>query len=247
MDRLARFRKLLKYRALRHLPGERGYRYGRKYLRLVAPREFKIAITRCEGLTNIDLGANVGIYTRILATGAKRVIAFEPDPWAAAELRSNLADLDYVTIENAAAGTSDGTVILYRHTRFAETPALYSQSSSVIAAKDNVCPEEAIEVAQIDFIAYLDNLQDTIGILKVDIEGAEVELLEALFGRPDLLRRVKYIFVETHESRYPAINLALEIFMNLHGRCGSLGSIWAGINNRTENLCSDFFLEVYER
>ena len=203
MNSFTEFRKLVKYGALRHLPGERGYRYERKYWRLVAPREFEKAITRCEGLTNIDLGANVGIYTRILATGAKRVIAFEPDPWAAAELRSNLADLDYVTIENAAAGTSDGTEILYRHTRFAETPALYSQSSSVIAAKDNVCPEEAIEVTQIDFIAYLESLQDIVGILKIDIEGAEVELLEALFGRPDLLRRIKYIFVETHESKIP--------------------------------------------
>ncbi|MCY3828895.1 MAG: FkbM family methyltransferase [Rhodospirillaceae bacterium] len=203
MAGLAHFGKRLKYGALRHLPGERGYRYGRKYSRVVAPSEFQKAIARCEGLTNIDLGANIGFYTRILAAGAKRVVAFEPDPWANAELRSNLADLENVTIENAAAGTSGGTILLYRHTQFAEMPALYSESSSVVADKDNVCLEEAVEVAQIDFVAYLDNLQDSVGILKIDIEGAEVELLEALFGRPDLLRRIEYIFVETHEAKIP--------------------------------------------
>ena len=58
-----------------------------------------------------------------------------------------------------------------------------------------------IEVRQINFISYLENLDEDIGILKIDIEGAEVELLEALFDRPDILKRVHHIFAETHERR----------------------------------------------
>lgn len=160
-------------------------------------------MNRSAGKTCIDLGANAGEYTREMAVKAKRVIAFEPDPWAHARLQANVADLDNVTIENAAAGTRDGTVLLYRRTGFESNPALKSQSSSVIAAKDNVCLEEAVEVKQVNFIAYLENLDEAIGIVKIDIEGAEVELLESLFDRPDILKRMDYIFVETHEFRIP--------------------------------------------
>ena len=47
-----------------------------------------------------------------------------------------------------------------------------------------------------NFLVYLENLDEDIGTLKIDIEGAEVELLEALFDRPDILERVRHIFAE---------------------------------------------------
>ena len=155
-------------------------------------------------MTCIDLGANVGIYTRKMALRAKRVIAFEPDPWTCAELRAGVADLDNVTIVNAAAGACENKVLLYRHSRFEKNPAPYSGASSVIARKRDVTAENAVEVRQIDFIRYLENLNEEIGVLKIDIEGAEVELLEFLFDRPDVLSRIHHIFAETHEKRIPA-------------------------------------------
>ena len=138
-----------------------------------------------------------------MASGTKQVIAFEPDPWSLAALQANTADLDNVGIENAAAGTSERMVLLYRHVQFEEDPNFYSVSSSVIANKRNVSEESAIEVRQINFVSYLENLDEDIGILKIDIEGAEVELLEALFDKPDSLKRVHHIFAETHETKIP--------------------------------------------
>ena len=203
MNRFTKYRKLLKYRALRHLPGKRGQRYDRKYSMLVVPRDFGEAIRHSKGLTCIDLGANVGEITRQMAAAAKSVLAFEPDPWAYAALLRNVGDLDNVIIENAAAGTMGGTVLLYRRAGFDADPAFNSQSSSVIASKSNVTQDGAIEVRQIDFIGYLEDLDEDIGVLKMDIEGAEVDLLEALFDRPDILKRIGYIFAETHETGIP--------------------------------------------
>lgn len=198
--------KLFKYRVLRHFPGNIGRRYQDKHIRLRARTiEFDKAIRRSEGLTCIDLGANVGIYTRKMALGTKQVIAFEPDPWACSELQANIADLDNIKIENAAAGTSECETLLYRHVRFHDDPTSHSLSSSVIASKRNVIEEGAIEVRQIDFIDYLEDLDEDIGILKIDIEGAEVDLLEALFQRSDILLRISYIFAETHEKQIPSL------------------------------------------
>ena len=197
--------KLFKYRLLRHLPGRIGRHYDRQILRLHARRrEFPEAVRRSEGMTCIDLGANVGTYTRTMASVAKEVISFEPDPWAHAMLEVNVADLDNVRIENVAAGTKEGKVLLYRHARFAEDPAVYSISSSIVTGKKNVTSEGAVEVRQVDFIRYLENLNEEIGILKIDIEGAEVDLLEALLDRPHIMERINWIFAETHESRIPA-------------------------------------------
>ena len=197
--------KLFKYRFLRHVPGRIGRHYDRQILRVHARRrEFPEAVRRSEGMTCIDLGANIGTYTRKMASVAKQVISFEPDPWAHAMLEVNVADLDNVRIENVAAGTKEGSVLLYRHVRFAEDPAVYSISSSIVTGKKNVTSEGAVEVRQVDFIRYLENLDEEIGILKIDIEGAEVDLLEALLDRPDIMERINWIFAETHEFRIPA-------------------------------------------
>lgn len=186
------------------MPGRIGARYQPKYARYHArTRGFPEALRHSQGMTCIDLGANVGEYTRMMASVAKRVIAFEPDPWTLDVLHANIADLENVTIENVAAGTCEGRVPLYRHVQFEENPVLHSESSSLVASKCNVTEEGAIEVSQIDFIAYLERLNEDIGTIKMDIEGAEVDLLEALLDRPEIMQRISYIFVETHESRIP--------------------------------------------
>ena len=129
--------------------------------------------------------------------------AREPDPWTFAALRANVADLDNVRLENAAAGTMDGSVFLFRHGRVGEDPARYSKTSSVIGAKNDVTDDGSVEVRQIDFGKYLEELDEEIGVLKIDVEGAEVDMLEALFERKDTLERINYIFAGTHERRIP--------------------------------------------
>lgn len=180
---------------MRRLPGRRGRKYARKH-------GFAEAVRRVGGTTCIDLGANMGKFTRMMASKARQVIAFEPDPWSLAALRANLADLDNIRIEDAAAGTKEDKVLLYRAAGFEKNPAAHSQASSVVAREGLVAAAGSVEVRQIDFIRYLEDLNEDVGILKIDIEGAEVELLEALFDRPDILRRISFIFAETHERVY---------------------------------------------
>ena len=67
MKKLTKYRKLLKYGALRHLPGNRGQRYDRKYLTVLARGEFEEAMRHSAGMICIDLGANgYRVMVRIL-------------------------------------------------------------------------------------------------------------------------------------------------------------------------------------
>ena len=208
MNANAKHPKLQVYGVLRRLPGRPGAIFRDKYARnlekVAAREEFQEAIQRVDSAVCIDLGANIGKYTRLLAARARLVIAFEPDPWTCARLRENVAGLDNVRIENAAVGTSDGETLLYRHRKFDRNRASRSQSSSTLSTNRRLNKDGSLNVRQVDFVKYLEELGDTIGILKIDIEGAEIEVLEALFDRPDLLERIDYIFAETHERFHPS-------------------------------------------
>lgn len=192
--------KCANHRLLKHLPGLRGRRYSRKSSAFLALDDFENVIRYTSGKTCLDLGANIRHYTQTLARLAAEVVAFEPDPWTCAQLRARLAEFINVKIENAAAGTREGTVTLWRHSQFNDNPIKYSTSSSLVANKFGVIDhDQAIEVRQMNFIHYLCGLDSDIGIVKINIEGAELDLLEASLDRPDLLSRIDYVFAETHE------------------------------------------------
>ena len=194
-----------KYGLMQHLPGALGLKYRRKLRKLYAPAaeaEFREALTEAAGKICIDLGANLGQHTRTMAAHAAKVYAFEPDPWTAAELRNRLADLTNVDVIEAAAGTEDGTFPLYRTASFDADPVQQSQSSSLMAQKRNIDIDSSVEVRVMDFAAFLQSLDADIAVIKMDIEGAEVPLLEALFDHP-VKNRIGHLFVETHESRIP--------------------------------------------
>ena len=118
----------------------------------------------------------------MMASVAKRVIAFEPDPWTLDVLQANVADLDNVKIEGVAAGTHEGRVLLYRHVLFEENPALHSESSSLVASKSNVAQEGAVAVSQIDFIAYLEQLNEDIGVVKLILK-----VQKSIYSKPCLI------------------------------------------------------------
>lgn len=150
----------------------------------------------------IDLGANVGLFTqRMAATGAD-VVAFEPDPHAFALLSDRVQGLPNVTLLAAAAGDAAGTLMLYRHRDFDARPDHRTTSSSIVTGKAKMDETGGIAVEVIDFAAWLGAQNRPVALLKVDIEGAEVALLERLLDTPQA-SLVARAFVETHERIIP--------------------------------------------
>lgn len=64
---------------------------------------------------------------------------------------------------------------------------------------------QAVEVELVNFVEYLDDLGEDVevGLVKMDVEGEELDILDALLCRHDLLARIDYIFAETHERQIP--------------------------------------------
>lgn len=152
----------------------------------------------------VDCGANVGDVTaRLAATGAT-VHAFEPDPAAFASLRARCAGAANVVLHEAAVGVVEGRARLHFARGRDMEMAHGSVTSSLLTDSHRVDPGSGVEVAVIDFPAFLEALPKRPSVVKIDIEGAEVELLEALRDR-GLLTSMGVVFVETHEKQAPAL------------------------------------------
>lgn len=177
----------------------------RKYLRRQCDRQFKAHFEELKaGDIVIDCGANLGVFTDSMSAKGATVYAFEPDPYAFAKLTEAVADRPNVILRQAAVGASEGVVKLYRAPNFDAEPDLLSQSSSVFSDKVNIDQGVSFEVPQVDLAAFITGLPDRVKLLKIDIEGAEVPVLEALLDS-GAINRVDKAFVETHETRIPSL------------------------------------------
>ena len=114
-----------------------------------------------------------------------------------------------IEIRNAAVGTKNDKVKLYLHKGYDSTDEDLSQASSLLAEKPNVSNDLFEEVAEIDFAEYLKSLNVPIELIKIDIEGYEIPLLNHLLDEK-VLGNVNKIYVETHERKFKELSLPTE-------------------------------------
>ena len=154
----------------------------------------------------IDCGANVGEITGLLAETGAKVHAFEPDPWAFAQLIKKFEKTDNVILHNAAVGTTDDEIQLMRAVNFDKNPKGASVKSTILTGGRmiNETEGQTIAVTLIDFPAFIQDqikLNGEIAFLKMDIEGAELELLEKM-SQQNLFKDIRLTVAETHEHKF---------------------------------------------
>lgn len=154
----------------------------------------------------LDCGANVGEVTVPLAQTGAQVISFEPDPYAFSQISKRVKNLPNVTVHNAAVGPTSGTIKLMRASNFDDNPKGGSVKSTIISGGRNIDEDDAqgIDVELICFPDFLREIiaeKGRIAFLKMDIEGAELELLETMLEQ-DLFDNIGLTVAETHESKF---------------------------------------------
>jgi FkbM family methyltransferase len=163
--------------------------------------EFEADLARLDaGSICIDLGANVGTYTEKLAARAGTVHAFEPDHAAFAALTDRVGQLPNVVLHNAAVATRDGVVSLRRHQN-ADTDRSKTTGSSIMEATKST-DGSPVDVECVDFLRFVRQLGRPVALVKMDIEGSEIGILEALLTAPER-DLVEAVYVETHAWMYP--------------------------------------------
>ena len=154
------------------------------------------------GDTAVDVGANIGYVTGLMAARAGRpgtVIALEPHPDLFAELQRNVirwrtrGNLAAITLHNLAASESRNTATLY-------LPQEFSQNRGVatLAAADHAVAGPTVQTVPLDEL-----IPGSVALLKIDVEGHELAVLK---GCQRLLssRRIRDIVFEEHQA-YPGV------------------------------------------
>lgn len=152
----------------------------------------------------IDCGANVGDVSEPLADAGAEVIAFEPDPYAIGRITERLGARANVEIRQQAVAARAGRLKLMRAANFEDNPAGGSVKSTLLTGGRGIEEGTGIEVDVIDFPAFLTELtqrRGEIAFLKLDIEGAELDLLEAM-DAAGLFAAIRCTVVETHERKF---------------------------------------------
>jgi FkbM family methyltransferase len=156
-----------------------------------------------------DVGASIGLYSIHSAYVAESVYAFEPDPDTYKRLNENIK---LNNLERKVSGLSLG---LGKRTGVIQlsTDGLEGKAPA-FNAKSRHCGLISVNVSTIDDILISRNLEPP-SVVKIDIEGAEYDLLkggEKLFNGK---KRPRLLFIEGHPQYLPDFGASIEDLLEI--------------------------------
>ena len=144
-----------------------------------------------------DIGAHLGFFSLAAARLGARVVAMEADPENAERLRAHAEKnslVERIQIVEAAAWSNGGETVTFRRGEPRSQGGVVDRHLRPVLATG-----ETIEVARTSIDDYVDRGGPVPDILKVDVEGGEVEVL---YGAARTLHNFRpKLIVEVHHAQ----------------------------------------------
>jgi len=153
----------------------------------------------------IDVGANIGYYTVLLADKVGKngkIYAFEPDKTNFEILKKNIAEnnLENVVAINAAVGSKNGKSFLYKSKENFGDHKLKNPPISTKSKSPSLEEREVIQVIRLDSF-----IKEKVDLIKIDTQGWEPEVIE---GAKKIISKNKPVmFLEYSPASYKAAKL----------------------------------------
>jgi FkbM family methyltransferase len=161
-------------------------------------------LTRLRGGVFIDIGAHIGKYSVSASSRASKVITFEPHPENYQMLLLNLGinKTQNIIAVKTAIGDRNQEINLFRGRTSGEHSIWRKSSSQII-------------VPSITLYSALEQLGiKTVGLVKLDVEGAEMMILQA---SAKIMPRVMEWIIEFHEEIHSFPKCDIENILTMHG------------------------------
>ena len=165
----------------------------------------------------VDAGGFRGEWTdEMLCRYGAKVVIFEPNPPYAARLRNRYNANDRVEVIEAALSDQTGCMAL----------SLCDEGSTLMGSAS---ASEMVEVRLVDVQQFIDERFSTgLGFLKLNVEGAEVEILEKLLSAGKV-GGIRFILVQFHKGPLNCIQRREKIQMRLgetHNKIFDFPFVW---------------------
>ena len=165
-------------------------------------KQLKKHIEIKQGEVFADVGANVGHYSLTIASKNKncQIIAIEAHPDTFNALNKNIKCNNFLNIQtvNKAISNNTGIMKIYEH-----TDAKGNQQTGMYDTSNRYNATSFVQVESDKLDNIFDSLGVSVDIMKIDIEGAEIEALE---GANKTLNTLRKIIVEIHGSNLKKVN-----------------------------------------
>ena len=142
----------------------------------------------------LDVGANVGQWATDLAEIFRLVICFEPHPKVFKKLCKDMKSFENVLCLERAVSDSHGrrSLLMYEtntHSGFYET---------LFTKQDKITDYILVDCVSLDEFSLSGSLSGKVDFIKIDVEGAEVDVCQ---GALELLKRDRpQLLIEVHSS-----------------------------------------------
>ena len=143
---------------------------------------------------SLDIGANIGEYTKLLLTNTNsKVVSFEPLPEAFKELEKiKLKFKDRLEIHNIAVGIETGKLDLFFGDEKSEKASLIPNLEKLSFVGRQNINKISVDVKKLDYFENYFN-EKQIDFIKIDTEGFEYEVLK---GAEKILKKHKPKFIQ---------------------------------------------------
>uniref|UniRef100_A0A7V6CEM5 FkbM family methyltransferase n=1 Tax=Thermodesulfobacterium geofontis TaxID=1295609 RepID=A0A7V6CEM5_9BACT len=140
-----------------------------------------------------DIGGSFGFYTYLALEFCKEVHYFEPVPFVFEIVKYNLKNESRVTLNNVAIGKSNKIAWLY---------ILNSNTSrsTIVKNSEKLHSYKKIEIKVISLEEYIHQTSSKPTIIKLDVEGAELEVIEGAINF--FKNESPLIIMEVHNKNY---------------------------------------------
>lgn len=154
--------------------------------------EFYLQNQNSKKVVFVDCGAHAGVFSDVALACGGICYAFEPNKYLYAFLRDLYKGNEKLILSNQAVSNKNGKTTFYNGVNNAA-----SEGASITRNWGG----SSYEVEMLDFCEFLKDIiqkHHKISLIKIDIEGAEFDVLDSLIEQK-LYENVEYIMVETHE------------------------------------------------
>lgn len=155
-----------------------------------------------EGLNSdsivLDVGSNFGIVIDELQSCGCKIYSFEPHPIFYSMLQEKHSENENVILSDSAVWNKTETKKFF----FKRSFERLNGGATLMSEKTNITDKNLNkEVQCIDVLEVIDSIDSEIDVLKMDVEGAEYEILERLL-QSNSINKIKSIYYEDHSRKF---------------------------------------------